>query len=210
MHEDFSPVHYPTRPPTPTDIHAKLRRETAADHQRIESNLDLLKPTLSLGEYRCVLRKFYGFYEPLERRLHDAASAATLGLVVPSRSPLLAEDLAALGEPVADITAAPCCERLPEIETVAQIAGCVYVTEGATLGGRLIARALARSLGLSPDNGARFFAGAGAATGAAWKRTLCWLDDVVRAGADPDAIVASARETFRAFDAWLAAPEHGR
>ena len=191
-------------------IHAKLRRETAADHQRIESSLDLLKPTLSLGEYRCVLRKFYGFYKPLEQRLQNAAPAAEVGFAIPSRSPLLARDLAALGEPERNIAAAPCCEHLPAVASVAQVAGCVYVTEGATLGGRLIARALARSLGLSRDNGARFFVGADAATGAAWKRTLSWLEDVVRAGADPDAVVTSARETFRAFHEWLAMPEQIR
>ncbi len=191
-------------------IHARLRRETAADHQRIEANLDLLNPTLSLGEYLCVLRKFYGFYKPLEQRLQQAAPAAELGFAIPPRSPLLAEDLAVLGEPERSVAAAPCCERLPAVESVAQIAGCVYVTEGATLGGRLIARALARSLGLSRDHGARFFVGADAATGAAWKRTLCWLEEVVRAGADPNAVVTSAQETFRAFHEWLATPEPTR
>ena len=191
-------------------IHATLRRETAADHQRIESRLDLLNPALSVGEYRSVLRKFYGFYAPLERRLQGAAPTAEIGFAVPSRAALLARDLAALGEPTRTIAAAPHCSELPAVESAAQIAGCVYVTEGATLGGRVIARALARSLGLSRDHGAGFFVGADAATGAAWKRTLAWLDDIVRAGAEPDAVVASARATFRAFHDWLAMPEQTR
>lgn len=158
-----------------------------------------------------MLWAFYGFYKPLEERLRAAASSASvLGITLTSRSPLLAKDLAVLGASQSDLARARCCGALPEAGSVAQIAGCIYVLEGASLGGSVIARALARSLGLSRDHGASFFVGAGAGTGAAWKRTLRWLDDVVRAGADPDAIVRSARATFRAFHAWLALREQLR
>ena len=191
------------------EIHARLRRETASDHQRVESSLDLLKPTLSLAEYRRVLWAFYGFYKPLEQRLRDTAASAPGAepMILPSRSALLERDLAVLGASRAEIADARCCSRLPSVSSIAQVAGCVYVMEGASLGGQIIARALSRSLGLGRDHGASFFVGAAAATGASWKRTLHWLEDVVQAGANPDAVVGSARATFRTFHDWLACPE---
>jgi heme oxygenase (biliverdin-IX-beta and delta-forming) len=195
------------------EIHARLRRETACDHRRIEASLDILKPTFSLAEYRCLLLAFYGFYHPLERRLREVAASApdVESMILPSRSALLARDLSALGVAQKDIADVRCCNRLPSVSSVAHIAGCVYVLEGAALGGQIIARALARSLGVSRNHGASFFVGAAAATGAGWKRTLRWLDDVVHAGADPEAVVSSARATFRAFHEWLACcREHAR
>ncbi len=46
--------------------------------------------------------------------------------------------------------------------------GCLYVLEGATLGGQVISRHLAK-LGIGPENGGRFFNGYGARTGEMWK-----------------------------------------
>jgi heme oxygenase len=46
--------------------------------------------------------------------------------------------------------------------------GCLYVLEGATLGGQFISRHLA-TLGIGPANGGLFFHGYGAKTGEMWK-----------------------------------------
>src|SRR5690606_35412421 len=107
-----------------------------------------------------------------------------LRLAIPRRAELLANDLEAMGASRQAIAAVPTCEHLPPLASPAQIAGCVYVLEGASLGGLVIARAVERSVGVSRHRGASFFAGPGTghAVGARWKSTLDWLEEVVRSG----------------------------
>ena len=57
---------------------------------------------------------------------------------------------------------------MPDLATPAAIVGALYVIEGSTLGGKVIARQLAAHLGLNAAKGARFFHGHGAATEAHW------------------------------------------
>ena len=79
--------------------------------------------------------------------------------------------------------------------------GALYVTEGSTLGGALVARALAKS-GL-PGDQLRFFAAHEKANPAMWITFLARLDSLA---ADPwfvDAAEASAIATFSALEAWM-------
>jgi heme oxygenase len=83
------------------------------------------------------------------------------------------------------------------------LAGCLYVLEGASLGGQIIAKTLRGRLPLTNDHGLSFFVGDGSGTGARWRLVLGWLEDLVRRGALADEIVASARETFCALGSWV-------
>jgi heme oxygenase (biliverdin-IX-beta and delta-forming) len=192
-------------------IHAQLRAETAELHTQLENQLKLLGSGLSLSRYRRVLEVFLGFYAPVETRLRLLASAAPpLGVPLQARALLLQRDLLALGMAPGEIADVPQCAELPRLYEPEHLAGCLYVLEGASLGGRVIARALARELILRSDNGAAFFAGDPGGAGMRWKRVLQWLEEVVRAdgrgGACNEArsreIVASACETFAALARW--------
>ena len=184
-------------------IHSQLRRDTAVLHQRIEQQLDLLGPELSMRRYRRVLRTFYGFYAPVEAQLARLAPAAPpLGVPLRARAALLARDLIALGTPPSEIAQLPRCAVLPRLSVPEHFAGCLYVLEGACLGGQIIARALDEQLGVAEDRGAAFFAGDASGTAERWKRVLSWLDRFACAGAHTDEIVASACETFTALSSW--------
>jgi heme oxygenase len=89
------------------------------------------------------------------------------------------------------------------LETTAQLFGCLYVLEGATLGGQIITRHLHASLGLTPETGAAFFAGYGARTGSRWKEFGTHLSAFALQSGSGDAIVASANSTFETLDLWL-------
>jgi heme oxygenase len=143
------------------------------------------------------LESFYGFYLPLEERLANAA----LGFELRHRSPLLSRDLIALGATPYQLEEVARCPDLPRLHTVAEAAGCLYVVEGAALGGQVIAKAIERHLGIGADAGASFFFGDGPDTAARWVKVLAWLEDVAHAGSDR--IVASACETFRSFTRWM-------
>ena len=187
-------------------LHTRLQRQTTELHEIVETQLDLLGPDLSMNRYRQVLRMFYGFHDPVEvelERVHAAVPAPALPLQ--RRAGLLARDLVALGASPDDIEALPRCTDLPRLSRVEHLAGCLYVLEGASLGGQVIARALRRRLGVQRHSGAAFFTGAGEHTAARWRRVLTWLDEVARAGARSDEMVASAQATFAALARWIMA-----
>lgn len=186
-------------------LRARLRSETAPLHHALERELDLLAPDLSLERYRRVLRAFHGFHGPVEEQLARALPATPeLDFALPARTALLERDLLALGASSADVAGLRRCADLPPLARVEDIAGCLYVLEGACLGGQVLARALHERLGLGPDSGTAFFVGEGAATGARWSRVLDWLEGVATDGERASAIVASASATFGALSRWCA------
>lgn len=187
-----------------TGVLGRLRSETQSEHTAIEQTLDLMRDHLSIGEYRSILERFFGFYRPVElqfTRVTVPAEVEALLLLRP-REPLLRADLIALGLPTPDTL--PMCLELPPLSTAAQCLGCLYVMEGATLGGQVLSRHLERTLCVTPESGARFFTGDGPRTGEMWKAFR-----VAFTGFDTqetqDEVVASAIASFRALRAWCAA-----
>ncbi len=185
-------------------LREELKCETATLHLHVESQLGLLESSLSLNRYRQVLEAFYGFYAPVEiglRRL--VATGPPLGLPLRLRAGLIESDLLALGLSRRDLTALPWCDELPPLSCREHLAGCLYVLEGACLGGQVIAKAAQRQLGLANGSGASFFVGDAHGTAARWRLVLGWLESLVRVGARSEQIVASARATFLALARWL-------
>ncbi len=181
----------------------QLKRATADLHRRLESDLGLLAPDLTLERYRKVLECFFGFYAPIEAELAHVASASdTFGLPLRARTERIESDLISLGLSRREILSLPRCDQLPPLSSTEQGAGCLYVLEGASLGGRVIAPVLQERLGVTQGNGASFFVGDGEQTQARWSAFLDWLEGLVQAGAATAEIIASARATFLAFVLW--------
>lgn len=196
----------------PETILDVLRRETRALHDRIEQNPQmrrLLADDLDRSAYRHLLMRTYGFYRPLEAAL--AAQGAFERFGTAPKRPALEQDLRALGVPEEAWAAVPQCGDLPAVDTVPQALGCMYVLEGASLGGRLIARHLADVLGIGPEDGAAFYNGALQPAGAGWRAFRRAAVDVMPAYAGQvPAAVTAARDTFRTLDAWMAGVAPGQ
>jgi len=120
-----------------------------------------------------------------------------------SRSRLLESDLAALGVAEEAISAMPNCPYLPPLETIAQALGCLYVLEGSTLGGQVVAREVG-NLGLAAD--ARgFFLSHGRNVGLMWRKFGAAIDTYAAANPEQAATICeNARLTFRRLEAWIA------
>ena len=88
------------------------------------------------------------------------------------------------------------------------VLGCLYVIEGATLGGRELSRLLSPmldALGLVAPEGRRFFLAYGAAQGPMWRR-FCDVLDTAAATIAPAGrrdMEAAARSTFLIMEDWL-------
>lgn len=184
---------------------ALLREGTRELHRQVEHRLDFLVRRPRLDDYTALLRAFYGYYPAIEAEL--AAWQAQLppgfGPEARHKSALLARDLVALGTPADDLARMPRCGELPALPDLAHALGALYVLEGASLGGRIIARSVHASLGLDPARGLAFFHGYGDRVDAMWASFLALLGATCD---DPPAIaaaVAAARATFETLDRWL-------
>jgi heme oxygenase (biliverdin-IX-beta and delta-forming) len=183
----------------------RLRLETRDAHAAIESTLALTEKRLTLGAYRQVIESFYGFYKPVEHAIANAAHAAPmpvwLNLDARRKTVLLEADLKRLNPHA--VSAPLLCDMLPPLDKIAQRLGCLYVLEGATLGGVLISRHIRENLGIYPESGGRFFQGYGCATAAMWSDYRAGLlAFATLAPQDEDLIIATARATFETLHRW--------
>jgi heme oxygenase len=189
-----------------TSLRRRLKRETTAVHQHLEAQLGLLDPSLDVQRYRRVLETFYGFYVPIEIDLTRlAAVEPPLGFPLHARARLVECDLLALGRSPAQVAALPLCGDRPELSCFEDLAGCLYVLEGACLGGQALIPLLHRRLGLAKESGAAFFAGDEERTLPRWTVVVAWLDGLPRAGASTAKIISAAQATFSAFARWAVA-----
>jgi heme oxygenase len=182
----------------------RLRSETSERHAALEHRLPLVDPRLLRDGYRTILEGFFGYYAPLEVQLRGASVWAELEFDFAARRkvPELEKDLVLLGRTAEELTRLPQCAELPELETIPQVLGCLYVIEGSTLGGQVITRHLQSNLGITPETGGAFFAGYGAETGARWQAFGAMITAAARFGGE-DEIVESANRTFETLELWL-------
>lgn len=186
-------------PADPAGLASALRSGTAEAHARLEAALDLLAEPFERARFVRFLQRFHGFHAAWEPAL--AARADVADFALPRRRlGLIADDLARLGE---DSTGLPVCREAAALaETKAGAIGSIYVLEGSTLGGKLIARGLADA-DWAPPGGLRYFDPYGAETGAMWRAFQRWARAETAPGAEPE-VVAGARRAFDLLQAWLA------
>lgn len=157
--------------------------------------------TLSHTAYRALLAALIGFHRPLETSIVHTPPSWWFGLDIQPRlrAHLLVDDLAHLGFDTAWVDLLPYA-RLPSIDSAGQLLGCLYVREGATLGGRVIARSLDPLLG-GGDWGRSFFSGT-PDNGRLW-REVCDALEAADAAGHRHEIVDAARATFEQFETWM-------
>src|ERR1700722_18067713 len=150
------------RPPAASETaRSRLRRATAKIHLRLHAHRPfarLMGGTLTVPEYRLLLARLYGFHAALEARLCRVPTQCRYGMDPRSygKVRLLEADLAALNGTAYRIAALPTCARLPAVDAPGACIGCVYVTEGAGRGGRIMAARLDGLLGTGAAQGRRF------------------------------------------------------
>lgn len=190
----------------------QLKQTTSAAHMQLQAHprvTQLSNPQLSLAEYTAFLATMIGFYLPMEQQLaRFTGELAQIGLDFEQRckTPLLRRDLAALGYASDGMLEPPICADLPTLNNVPQALGCMYVLEGATLGGQLISRQMAAHFGLTVERGTAFYGSYGPAVGPMWKAFCTHVNAYAATCASDDAIIAMANDTFSALEQWLVGP----
>jgi heme oxygenase len=196
---------------------AQLKSETAEVHARTESHLRFLAADFTLAEYRETLLRFLGFYRPCEAALTHATAGSSLEHFVRERlkTPAISHDLALLGCTDAEVAATPDTGNLPRLDTPASALGMMYVLEGATLGGAIVARHLRQHFGWSVVEGTnqagaqveqtrplQFFTVYGDQLRDRW-RAFAELTEQHASPENSPRICAVACQTFSRFEGWL-------
>ncbi len=175
-----------------------LRAETRPAHDALEQNSfnqALTAGTITEAATVHFLAKMYGFLVPYEAQLRQQSLGPEWEADARQRAHLILSDLQ---QPA---SALAICPAMPPLASWPQLLGAMYVLEGSTLGGQVIARQLAKNN--MPQRA--YFAGYGEQTGPRW-RAFCQL---LAAAATPDnqaEIVQSASLTFQTLSAWLNQP----
>jgi heme oxygenase len=179
----------------------RLKIETASLHDRIEETFDLESLTRSIPAYRDLLGRLYGFHATWEPR-------AELALADPEffrkrrKVDFLRADLHELGMDRGGIDRLALCDPTVTMQTPADAWGSMYVVEGSTLGGIIIARNVERRLGLNRRKGYRYFCCYGTDIRPMWTSFGARL--LARCGsAEEDVVVAAACRTFETLHYWL-------
>ena len=110
-----------------TSLRRRLKRDTAAGHQHLETQLGLLNPSLDVHRYRRVLETFYGFYVPVEINVTQLAAAApALGFPLRARAaPCRGPSPGARPVSGRARQALPLCRDRPELSCFEDLAGCL-------------------------------------------------------------------------------------
>ncbi len=177
----------------------RLRSETAFDHHCVEEAMPVMAPDLDQSSYVLILQCLYGFVKGWECWAESSSLDDIKELLLGrKRSSLLLADLLHFQarEPEL-IYEGPALSPL----SMAHVLGAMYVMEGSTLGGQIIARHIESQFSLAPGVGDAYFRGYGDRTGSMWREFQTVLQQVPDESSE--SVIEAARALFADFGAWL-------
>lgn len=185
-----------------TDLLSRVRQESRNQHQQLESLLPF-NEALTLERYRELLIGFWGLFDPLEKALEAADIPDELDVRARHRSPLLLQDLVAVGTSAERMASLPRCENIPALNTKAKALGCMYVLEGSRLGGQYVSKLIKERLGLTEHSGCAFFSSDGAEVSNIWRKFCEVAREQTVTPEQQEEFIAAAKCTFSTFIDWI-------
>jgi heme oxygenase (biliverdin-IX-beta and delta-forming) len=177
----------------------RLRQETEVDHHAVEGSVPLMHDGLNRTQYIQCLQRIHGVVAAWEERAAEVAPEwLRTTLTARQRRPLLERDLAWFGLTRHDNRR----PDLPEMNEVSSLFGTMYVMEGSTLGGQIIARHVETALHLSEGHGNSYFRGHGSQTGPMWNE-FCEMLKLRIPDDQAEDVVVSAKAMFATFGTWM-------
>jgi heme oxygenase (biliverdin-IX-beta and delta-forming) len=177
----------------------ELKECTAEVHQAAEKKMiSALKKIQTTADYVRMLNWLYGFYGPVEALIRRYLTNETFpDMTKRSRAEYLLWDIKESGVP--ELPPDP-CEALPVIDSFHRSLGALYVLEGSTLGGQIIAGMVSREL--DSLKSLSFFVGYGAETRRMWQSFKDFINRPFAAVQKLE-IIAAAEDTFITFKNWI-------
>ncbi|HEV2480551.1 MAG TPA: biliverdin-producing heme oxygenase [Puia sp.] len=176
-----------------------LKENTYPEHQASEKKMIVaLKKIETPAGYVHMLNWMYGFFAPLEALIQKQLTPELLpDIDRRSRAEYLLWDIRDLGLLNLEFRI---CRDLPEVDSVEQAIGALYVLEGSTLGGRIIADMLQQQLGTAVPTS--YFNGYGEENSRMWQTYKDFLNQP-RTPEQQTAILEAAKATFITLKNWI-------
>lgn len=178
----------------------ELKAYTAKEHLELEQKLiPMIKDVKNVSQYAALLKLFFGFYAPLEKKLSDVVDLKNVitGMQL-RKAESLKNDIIAIQSPVENVLL---CDDLPGVVNLSSALGILYVLEGSTLGGKGIAGILKKNLATEAAIPFSFFLYYGDDTKKMWDRFKDKLDST--SNLSKDDLLSAASETFILFKRWI-------
>lgn len=177
----------------------ELKESTEEIHRASEKKMiTALKQIETTTDYIGLLNWLYGFYAPLEELISKQLTEDNFPAITKRlRTEYLLWDIQEAGFPAPESVR---CEQLPVIDSFYSALGALYVLEGSTLGGRIIAGMITRQL--DSTKSLSYFNGYGAETGNMWTSFKDYLNQPCTP-AQRHEIISAAEDTFLTFKNWI-------
>jgi heme oxygenase len=178
-------------------LNEQLKESTHPSHQELEKKMvSIIRKIQTRQDYVKFLKLMYGYYSALEKRIQEYVSEMEIGKR--RKAERLLEDISYF-----EATAIPdLCKELPPIQSHAEALGAMYVMEGSTMGGKIIAKMIAGQAGIDGPSGFSFFNGYGEDTGKMWEEFKAFLnkpfDEIEKLN-----LILTANRTFNSFYKWI-------
>ena len=183
-------------------ISKRLKEETTPHHNKAEEgnfNDEIRQGTLSVEQYSLFLRRNYWLNRLVEEhyaQLNDEQKEALqeFDMLARVKSHLILEDLKKL-----DTTLSGYEKEYPDLN-FGELVGAMYVTEGSSLGGNMIHKALQRNTTLNSRDAFNFLGFYGDNTGILWKKFIAALEEYYLKHTDQEQdIINGAKKAFNFF-----------
>jgi heme oxygenase len=186
-------------------ILTRLKQKTLWHRERLGKRLDLFHSVRTPDDYRLLLGRLLGFYEPVEEALEATFdwSAVKFDFTSRKKTPLLLRDLHSMG--IDDTLLLRRCKTLPTLNTLPQAFGCLYVFESATLSWGIVLSHMSRTIGVTRDAGGAFFNSYGDRVVAMWHDFAQQIRAYASRPDIEESIIRTAIDTLVYLDRWIAA-----
>ena len=183
------------------DILKEVKNRTRPWHDEMEAvafSDKIAAGNLSLHQYKAIILGHYLFHREAERQLVSHQYLLTPeGLVLEDRlkSGLLAQD-------VEQLQLRPYLFDFQlhlDTDSLAKALGCMYVMEGATLGGTVIERSLSKVSAIRSSGAMHYYGCYGEQTGRRWKQFREIIVQNVVSEEEAQEFINTATATFRAY-----------
>lgn len=189
-----------------TSFLRQLKEATNEQHLAMEADpllTRLLSPALTRWQYICYLSLFLKISEFYESKILPLSTPALAGWQVSAPSQKILTDLETLGlsHPIEPLWPFEFPVDDPDVPFAL---GFTYVMEGSKLGGKVITRSVAKSLGLTEENGIQYLSDFGQDTFPRWKEFLAQFSAVIIDTNGQEQAIHGANQAFAAIAIFFA------
>jgi heme oxygenase len=175
-------------------LSTNIKEATKEAHQQLEKKVvQKLKSIRSNSDYADLLKHFYAYFNAVEQAIKPYITTSVLPDYAERRhSGYLKADIEELGSDTSELPVV----TVPQISSIPEALGALYVMEGSIMGGGIIVQMLAK---YGVTKGVSFFSGYGEATGQMWGKFIAVLNAQAESEKQQVLAIKAANETFSNF-----------